>query len=91
MLDLLILCVIIALVIMIIQAKSRNTSVEGLAPSKETIESRAAQLYRDPEIINSGYLATKFKYNWIDPVIYEHVRKLLKTQKFSPEEIQKSM
>lgn len=91
MIDLLILCIILSLFILIIRTKSNNMKLEGLAPSKEIIESRANQLYNDREIIKTGYLPTKFKYHWIDPIIYEHLRKLLKTEKFSPLEIQKSM
>lgn len=70
---------------------SYETTIEPFEPDPNTKMKRANELATDPKIIKSGYAQTKSKFDWIDPIIYEHARRLLHSEQFTTDNILRSM
>jgi hypothetical protein len=52
---------------------------------------RAKQLANSKDLIKSGYQPTKSAFDWMDPIVYEHARKLIHSEQFTTDNILRSM
>lgn len=87
----LLVIILLAIYIHVQISGSNSNSIEPFEPDPTTKMKRATQLATDPNVVKSGYAQTKSKFDWIDPVVYEHARKLLHSEQFTTDNILRSM